>query len=290
MIDQYGLDRFLAELPAEVLAVGERGMVAPRLRGTDLMMKMMAASRVWVAERRIQLLFGNCEPHLLNLYLELGQRTYSHDNFNSTEAGYLIPIFFVTEDVAYLRAIGSPLADEIPDFGDDARIPPIVERIRREGSAVMSRTLTSSADYWAEVHGALDELERRRVSALDGLEDHETRLVLEKSNIIECDAGDCVLKKGGVARNMFVVLEGTLEVRNGTHAVAVVGPGDVFGEMAFLLERPRSSDVYAVTDGARVLSLSESNLRDLIESDAPIAAQLLLNISKMLCARLLKRA
>ncbi len=290
MVDQYGLDRFLAELPAEVMAVGERGMVVPRLRGTDLMMEMMATSRAWVAERRIQLMFGNCEPHLLNLYLELGHRTYSHDNFNSKEAGYLIPILFVPEDVAYLRAIDSPLADEVRDFGADARIPPILERIRREGSAVMSRTLTSSAAYWAEVHEALDELERRHVSALDGLEDDEARVVLEKSNIIECDAGDRVLKKGGVARNMFVVLDGTLEVRDGPRAFGVLGPGDVFGEMAFLLERPRSRDVYAVTDGVRVLSLSESNLRDLIESDAPIAAQLLLNISKMLCIRLLKRS
>lgn len=290
MIDQYGLDRFLAELPAEAMAVGERGMVVPRLRGTDLMMKMMGASRAWVAERRIQLLFGNCEPHLLNLYLELGHRTYSHENFNSKEAGYLIPILFVPEDVAYLRAIDSPLADQVKDFGSDARIPPIVDRIRRDGSAVMSRTLTSSSEYWAEVHGALDELERQHLSAFDALEDAEAQVVLEKSNIIECDAGDQVLKKGGVARNMFVVLEGTLEVRNGGNPVAVLRPGDVFGEMAFLLERPRSSDVYAVTDGARVLSLSESNLRDLIETDAPIAAQLLLNISKMLCMRLLKRA
>jgi CRP-like cAMP-binding protein len=195
----------------------------------------------------------------------------------------------VAEDVAYLRAIGSPLADQVRDFGADARIPPIVERIRREGSAVLSRTLTSSASYWAEVHGALDELERKRVSALDGLEDDEARVVLEKSNIIECDAGDRVLKKGGVARNMFVVLEGTLEVRDGADTVAVLAPGDVFGEMAFLLERPRSRDVYAATDGVRVLSLSESNLRELIASDAPIAAQLLLNVSKMLCIRLLKR-
>ncbi len=289
MVSQYGLEPFLAELPAEALAVGERGMVVPRLRGSDLMMKMMGQSRDWVAERRIQIIFGNCEPHLLNLYLELGHRTYSHDNFNSREAGYLIPILFVPEDVYYLRAIGSPLADETRDFGADARVPDIVNRLQRRGSAVMSRTLTSSASYWSEVYGALDELEQNRLSALDGLEDEEAQVVLEKSNIIECDAGDRVLKKGGVARNMFIVLEGMLEVRDGDAAIAVLGPGDVFGEMAFLLERPRSRDVFAATDGVRILSTSESNLRELIESDAEIAARLLLNVSKMLCFRLLKR-
>jgi hypothetical protein len=289
MIRQYGMQPFLAELPPEVLAVGERGMVVPRLRGTDLMMTMMGQSRDWVAEKRIQIIFGNCEPHLLNLYLELGHRTYSHDNFNSKEAGYLIPILFVPEDVAYLRAIQSPLAEDIQDFGEDARVPAIVQRLQRVGSAVMSRTLTNSAAYWSEVYGALDELEHNRLSALDGLSDAEGAVVLEKSNIIECDTGDRVLKKGGVARNMFIVLEGMLEVRDGDAPIAVLGPGDVFGEMAFLLERPRSRDVYAATDGVRVLSTSESNLRELIESDPGIAAHLLLNISKMLCFRLLKR-
>ena len=69
---------------------------------------------------------------------------------------------------------------------------------------------------------------------------------------------------------------------------AVLSAGDVFGEMAFLLEQPRSRDVYAATDGVRVLSLSEAQLRKMISTDPAIAAQLLLNISKMLCLRLLK--
>ena len=55
--------------------------------------------------------------------------------------------------------------------------------------------------------------------------------------------GDRVLKKGGVARNLFVVLDGTLEVRDDDGVHAVFGAGDVFGEMAFLLERPRTRDV-----------------------------------------------
>ena len=67
----------------------------------------------------------------------------------------------------------------------------------------------------------------------------------------------------------------------------VFGRGDVFGEMTYLLERPRSRDVYAVTDGVRVLSLSEATLRQLIKSDPAVAATLLLNVSKMLCLRLL---
>lgn len=285
MIDQYSLAPFLAELPPEAMAVGERAMVRPHLRGTDLLLQMMIAGMDWVSERRIQLIFGDCEPHL-NLYLGLGQRTYSRTNINSPEAGYLIPIVTVVEDVEYLRQIGSPLAEHVRDFGEDARIPDIIKRVFAEGTAVKSRLHASSASYWGEVHGALSSASR--VSALDGLSEEEAERCLEKSTIIECQNGDRVLKKGGVARNLFVVLEGTLEVREGEEVFAVLSPGDVFGEMAFLLERPRTRDVYAATDGVRILSLSEAQLRKMIKSDPAIAARLLLNVSKMLCLRVLK--
>lgn len=288
MVDQYGLAPFLDELPASAIAVGERAMVRPHLRGTDVLLKLMIAGIPWANENRVQLIFGDCEPPLLNLYLSLGHRTYSKKNVNSAEAGYLIPLVTVVEDVAYFRQLNSPLAPHLRDFGDEARIPACIQRIFAEGGAVKSRVHMTPAAYWSEVHGALSELDANRISALDGFNENDAALCLEKSTIIECQAGDRVLKKGGVARNLFVVLDGTLEVRDGDVLQAVLSPGDVFGEMAFLLERPRSADVYAATDDARILSLSEAQLRAMIKSDPAIAAQLLLNISKMLCLRILK--
>ena len=152
---------------------------------------------------------------------------------------------------------------------------------------VTSERLTESSKYWGAVHSALGELAEGRASVFDGVDESVAARALGKSNIIECRAGDRVLKKGGVARNMFVVLEGNLEVRDGEALIRVLSRGDVFGEMAFLLERPRSADVYAATDG-RVLSLSEGTLRKAIANDPEVAAQLLLNLAKMLCYRMLQ--
>ena len=45
MIDQYGLAPFLAELPASAIAVGERAMIRPHLRGTDILFKMNIVGR-----------------------------------------------------------------------------------------------------------------------------------------------------------------------------------------------------------------------------------------------------
>jgi CRP-like cAMP-binding protein len=58
--------------------------------------------------------------------------------------------------------------------------------------------------------------------------------------------------------------------------------------MAFLLEAPRSYDVDAATDDTRILSLSERAVRTMIEEDATVAAKLLMNISKMLCVKLIR--
>jgi hypothetical protein len=286
LIDHYMLAPFLRELPLDAIAVGERGMVKPEMRGSPLFTELGESSSQFVQDARIQLIFGACEPHLLSLYVGQGMRTYSKQNMNSDEAGYLIPIVRVVEDVEYLRRIGSPTAATAKDYGDDARIPECVDRLITHGGNVMSQRLIESGAYFGEVHGALDRLAENQFSALDGLSEEDAAGALGKSNIIQCAAGDRILKKGGVARNMFVVLEGNLEVRDEGTLLRVLSPGDIFGEIAFLLEQPRSADVYAATDG-RILSLSERTLRQSISRDSESAATLLLNISKILCKRLL---
>ena len=190
-------------------------------------------------------------------------------------------------DVAYLRRIGSPSAATAKDWGDQARIPACVDRLITNGGNLISQRLTASGAYWGEIHGALEQLGESRIDPFDGLSEQQAKRVLDKSNIIDCVAGDRVLERGNVARNMFVVLEGNREVRDGDTLLRVLSPGDVLGEIAFLLEQPRSADVYDATD-ARVLRLSEGTVRESIESDPDVAAHLLLNVSKMLCRRILE--
>lgn len=288
LIDHYYLQPFLDALPPETMAVGERGMVKPELRGTTIFRELGEFTSDFISENRIQLIFGACEPHLLSLYVSQGSRTYSKKNVNSAEAGYLIPIVSVVEDIEYLRRIGSPLVASAKDFGADSRIPDCVDQLITHGGNVMSQKLIESGEYLRAVQGALGGLAENQFSALDGLDEGLAAKALGKSNIIECRAGDRVLKKGGVARNMFVVLDGNLEVRDEDTLVRVLSPGDVFGEMAFLLEQPRSADVYAATDG-RILSLSEGTLRKSIATDPEVAAKLLLNVSKILCRRVLEK-
>jgi hypothetical protein len=214
------------------------------------------------------------------MYLRLGQRTYAPHNINSPSAGYLVPLLTFLPDAEALRGMGVGTA---PDA-----LPSCVEAVLARSGTVQAEVLSAPDEYWAEIRRTLDDLDAQRLSVFDGFDDDEVKRCIARSTILECEAGDRVLKRGGTARNVFVVLDGTLEVRDGDTIVNVLTAGDVFGEMAFLLEQPRSFDVDAATSGTRVLSLSEGALRTMIAEDAALAAKLLLNVSKLLCVKLLR--
>jgi hypothetical protein len=278
-IDQYQLAPFLAELPPEILGVGERNTVLPSFRGTGVLDELLAYAGTVTRMNDLHVVFGCCEPHLLSLYLKMGQRTYAQRNINSPSAGYLIPLVAFIPDADALRGLGSTTA---PD-----ELPACIQTVLARTPSVRSEALSASEDYWGEIRRTLDELDAQRISIFEGFTDEQTRRCVARSTIIECAPGDRVLKEGGTARNIFVVLEGTLEVHHGNTIVNVLTAGDAFGEMAFLLERPRSFDVDAATP-ARVLSLSERALRTMIDDDPTLAAKLLLNVSRMLCVRLIR--
>lgn len=285
-VAQYDLQPFLDCTPAEQLVVGERFMVAPEFRGTDLLFRMFQTYLRFANDHRIQLIFGDCEPHLLNLYQGLGFRTYTRKNVNSPETGYLIPLVMAPEDLGYMRRIRSPLLKVLQDFGGDVRLPEAAATLLERDTAVTSQIFAEQDEYWSQVYDALNKVEHDRTSPFDGMTEEQAASCLSKSSTIECVGGDRVVKKGNVARNMFIVLSGTLEVRDGNRVIGTMTVGDIFGEIAFLLGTPRAADVYAVTDDTKILSLSETEIRKIIESDPEIAARLMLNVSKMLCRRI----
>ncbi len=140
LIDKYSLGPFLDEIPPDEIIVGERFMVDKALRGTDVLFQMFSTYMRLVNELRIQLMIGDCEPHLLNVYQALGFRPYAQRNINSTDAGYLIPLVVVAEDIDYVRRLGSPLADVMADFGDEHRIPACVEWLVEASAGCHQRT------------------------------------------------------------------------------------------------------------------------------------------------------
>ena len=282
-IDQFSLRPFLAEVPTELMAVGERLMVAADLRGSTVSSELRDYELEDVRTRGVRLIFGGCEPHLLSMNLSEGARTYAESNINSDESGYLIPLMWFE---------GEPedLAEATGSSDDEGRpcLPDCIERAMARSGAVYSASLMPPEEYQTRVEATLERLDPAELHFFSGFDEAETQACISRRNIIQCARGDRVLKEGGSSRNLFCVLDGVLEVQHRGRLINVLGRGDVFGDMAFLLELPRQSDVYAATPDVRILSLSDGTLNKLMAEEPALAAKLLLNISRMLCGRLIK--
>ena len=220
----------------------------------------------------MRIVFGACEPHLLSGYFRF-QRPYGTRNINSPDAGYLIPLVQFRPDEESLRGLG-----------EGAGLPRCIDEMGGR-STVRSPLLGGLADYLRAVDAALAPLD---ASLFGGFTRQERRRCLERSNVIRCIRGDRVLKVGGIARNVFVVLDGRLEVVGGDRPVAVLGPGEVFGETAYLLETRRTFDVDVASEGAELLCLSEHCLRSLTADDPALASKLMGNLAVVLSRRLAK--
>ena len=143
-------------------------------------------------------------------------------------------------------------------------------------------------EYWSQVHGLLSDKSEGRHFIFDGLTDDETKQFAHKGHVIRCLRGELIIRKGTVSHGIYVVLSGVVEVRDGDRVLAVMGQGEVLGELGFLLASPRTANVYALTNDVQILSLDERVLRQLIETDAITSAKFLLNLSKVLCLRLVE--
>jgi CRP-like cAMP-binding protein/predicted GNAT family N-acyltransferase len=283
---RFALERFVPLVAREQVCVVGRFMVRRDMRGTAVPYRLIQENIRFQLERGMELAFCDCQPHLLNLYMSLGFRPYL-GTYDHPEFGVMVPLVLVLRDREHLEWVGSPLRSllpaDMPASEVPGRVAPLLEKVR----GVLSQEITDPDQYWREVHGMLGH---SRPPVFAGLSEQELQAVLASSHVIQCAPGDYLIRRGQVARTVFVVLGGTLEVRDGERVVAEVVEGDVLGEVAFLLSTPRISDVCATGSGAHVLCLSEKSLRALIDSSSRAAALLLLNLSRALAVKLVQRA
>ena len=104
------------------------------------------------------------------------------------------------------------------------------------------------------------------------------------------EAGEVVFREGDDASAMYVVLRGEMEVlkrsKRATEArVALLGPGDWFGEMSIVDIQPRSATVRALAP-SRLLRISSADLDALYRHDLRSYAIIILNLARELSRRL----
>lgn len=127
-----------------------------------------------------------------------------------------------------------------------------------------------------ELFAGLKEGALRRIAAIAHEESHPKSAV--------------IFRHGDVGDKLYLVLEGKVRIGRtvpgmGEEALAVLGPGRVFGEMALLDESPRSADAIA-HDRCRLFAIAKHDLDDLLFRDKELAYEVLWSTVHMLVGRL----
>ena len=112
-----------------------------------------------------------------------------------------------------------------------------------------------------------------RVPLFAGLSDDDRTRVASWLDVAEYEAGQRIAREGSSGYTFFVLDDGAVRVDHGGEAVATLGPGDVFGEMAFFGDGRRNSDIVAETP-VRVFSMFGTRFREMQMSMPEVTAGL----------------
>lgn len=126
----------------------------------------------------------------------------------------------------------------------------------------------------------------REVALFQGLGETDLAEILQISEAVRIDGGECVFGEGERGDHFYIIVHGSIELRkstgSGSRRLAVLRAGQAFGEMALLNQTPRSASANALED-TYLLSVSRAAFSRMLGGDT-LSVRLLKNLSKALWA------
>lgn len=153
------------------------------------------------------------------------------------------------------------------------------------GHEVVSPVTRLREEQMAEARVALLE----RAPLFSVLPPAELRTLAQKFHSLRYRRGEMIFREGEPAERMFLIGQGRVKLsassaQGGELLIALVGPGQIFGELAVIDRGPRAMDARAMED-SEVFALSSDVFWTLLETNGALARRLL-----ELMARRLRRA
>jgi CRP/FNR family transcriptional regulator, cyclic AMP receptor protein len=98
-----------------------------------------------------------------------------------------------------------------------------------------------------------------------------------------CEPGETIFREYDMGSEMYVVLEGEVELTIGRNVVETLGPGEPFGEMALIDQSPRVATATAKA-GCKLAVIPEKRFLFMVQTTPQFALQ----IMKVMADRLRK--
>ncbi|MCP4406619.1 MAG: cyclic nucleotide-binding domain-containing protein [Gammaproteobacteria bacterium] len=279
---RYSLDRF-PELEVEPLSECTRLVLDFGVRGSMLALSMgISCYRYSAVERGARFGFSYAAPGLINRYAKFGMRPYA-GRLLQTADGLRVPLIAVCSDTEFLHQVRSPLRFLVADAFGPGRHPPVdMVRFRdRIGDHVAPFKVN-----FRTVLRAIEPLFEAGQPLTEGVPRRAARLLARYGMLVMPKAGDLLLRRGLVDRELYVILEGEMEISRRGRIIARLGPGEPLGELAlFTTPGRRTADVRALTP-ARLLVLRRLFVERLLNEDSKVGARFMVNIARIMASRM----
>jgi CRP-like cAMP-binding protein len=112
------------------------------------------------------------------------------------------------------------------------------------------------------------------VRLFSNLNARELRLLGKVSSELRVPSGRVLVQEGTSTRELTIVLEGQAVVRRGGRRVAMVGPGQYFGELSLVDRAPRNTTVVADT-AMTILVLGQREFSAVLDAVPALSHKLL---------------
>lgn len=136
-----------------------------------------------------------------------------------------------------------------------------------------------------DIRNALGSVRLFQGMAIEGL-DQVAAITTQR----ELRTGTYVFREGDLGDKLYIVLQGKVRISRtvpgmGEEALAILGPGEAFGEMSLIDDFPRSADAL-VHESCQLAEISRESLEELLFLNKDLAFEILWNFVKILSSRL----
>jgi CRP-like cAMP-binding protein len=118
----------------------------------------------------------------------------------------------------------------------------------------------------------------KQTPLLAGLNQHDLEEVGRLADEVDAKAGKVLMRKGELGSEFFMIADGTVRIERDGRVIATLGPGDFFGDIALVVERPRTATATVETD-SRLLVVGHREFHSLMDRFPSIRVSVLQSIA-----------
>ncbi len=287
LVQMFSMDKFTSfnrGKQGQKFCFTSKYVVVPDYRRTSAAYMLVAGSyEFWRDEGKIQFVFAGCNPSMVPLYERLGFRRFTN-NVEIPEYGCMVPLVWLVEDEAHMRAVGSPFYRNARKRRNDQSAADWFVREFPTAARFVNSRLVSADGIWRIVGERLGRSPLQAVPVLTGLTEEEAKKFLHIGLIHRYNEGEKIINPGDYAHEMHILLSGNLIISSPTHNHPLetlrIKPGDFCGRVALLESGDQTSEATAATD-VELFIVSGMAFTAFLRSHPVVAQKVLHNIGVM---------